>query len=45
MYYARLIKRLIECFKKRKNDLDFSINNVNYADIYEQETEPENNEC
>ena len=45
MYYARLIKRLIECFKKRKNDLDFTIDNVNYADIYEQETEPENNEC
>ena len=46
-YYTKLIKRLIECYeKKRKSgDFDFSIDDVNYADILEDEQEPKNSEC
>lgn len=45
-YYARLIKKLIECFKKHGKDLDFNIDEVNYADILpNEEEEPKNNEC
>ena len=45
-YYARLIKKLIECFKKHGSGLDFDIDNVDYADILpSEEEEPKDNEC
>jgi len=46
-YYARLIKKLIDCFKNNGNgmDMDFSIDNVDYADIYQQETENNTDKC
>lgn len=44
-YYARLIKKLIDCFKRKKNTLDFNLDNVDYADILPSEEEPKNNEC
>ena len=45
-YYARLIKKLIECFRSHGKDLDFNVDNVNYADILPTEEEqPKNDEC
>lgn len=44
-YYARLIKKLIDCFKKHGRSLDFSIDDVNYADILSSDGEPSNAEC
>ena len=44
-YYMRLIRRLIECFRSNRGDLDFNIDNVNYADILEEVGEPIDNEC
>lgn len=45
-YYARLIKRLIDCFRKHGKSLDFNVGNVDYADILpEEQEEPKNNEC
>lgn len=45
-YYARLIKKLIDCFRRHGRDLDFNIDNVDYADILpSEEEEPKNNEC
>lgn len=45
-YYARLIKKLIECFRRHGKNLDFNIDDVNYADILpSEEEEPKNNEC
>lgn len=46
-YYTRLIKRLIDCFKRRKNynSFDFNIDDVDYADILPSEEEPKNNDC
>ena len=44
-YYSRLIKKLIECFKRFKKDIDFDVANVDYADILDSEEEPKNNEC
>ena len=46
-YYARLIKKLIDCFKRFKNNInfDFNIDDVDYADILPSEEEPKNNEC
>ena len=44
-YYARLIKKLIDCFKKHGRTLDFNIDNVDYSDILDTEEEPKNNEC
>lgn len=44
-YYARLIKRLIDCFRKHGRSLDFNVDNVDYSDIYEEQEEPKNNEC
>lgn len=44
-YYARLIKRLIGCFRKHGRSLDFNVDNVDYSDIYEEQEEPKNNEC
>lgn len=47
-YHTRLIKKLIDCFKrwKRNNtDIDFNIDDVDYSDIYEEIEEPKNDEC
>ena len=45
-YYARLIKRLIDCFRKHGRSLDFNVDNVDYSDILtEEQEEPKNNEC
>ena len=45
-YYARLIKRLIDCFRKRDNNVyDFSIDDVKHADIIQEEEQPKNAEC
>lgn len=46
-YYGILLKKLIDCFKRKKNkgNLDFDIDNIDYADIYGDNEEPENNEC
>ena len=45
-YYARLIKKLIDCFRRHGKNLDFNVDNVDYADILpSEEEEPKNNEC
>lgn len=45
-YYSRLIKKLIDCFKKNKSgDLDFEIDDVNHADIVQEEEQPKNYDC
>lgn len=45
-YYARLIKRLIDCFRKRDgNVLDWQMDEVNHADIIQEEEQPKNAEC
>lgn len=44
-YYMRLIRRLIDCFRSNRGDLDFNIDNVNYSDILEEVGEPIDNEC
>lgn len=38
MYYYEIIMKLIECFKINK--LGFTVDDVNYADIYAQEPQP-----
>ena len=45
LYYARLIKRLLDCIKRKGMRLDWTMDNVDYADIYNTEEEPKNNEC
>ena len=47
LYWQRLYKRLIDCFKykRQKFNIDFSIDDVDYADILPSDTEPKNNEC
>lgn len=44
-YYTELIRKLIDCFKGSGGDEDFTVDNVDYADITEQATESKNNEC
>lgn len=44
-YYARLLKKLIDCFKSKGGGMDFNIDNVDYADIYQQETENNKDKC
>ena len=45
-YYIRLIKRLIDCFRKRdKNIYDFNIDTVEHADIIQEEEQPKNADC
>ena len=45
-YYQRLIKKIIDCFKFNNGANDnFTIDNVDYADIYEQLSPPNNEEC
>lgn len=42
-YYTRLIKRIIDSFRSR--ELDFNIDDVNYADILQEEEEPKEDNC
>lgn len=45
-YYRALIRNLIECFRRNRGLLDFNIDNVDYADIYEEDLgEPRNDNC
>lgn len=44
-YYMRLIKKLIDCFRRNRNTLDFNIDDVDYADILQEEEEPKEDEC
>lgn len=43
-YYAKLIKRLIDCLKHDGSNLDFNVDTIDYADIYNQEVE-NNKKC
>lgn len=45
MYYYNIIRRLIDCFKNRSNVVGFTVDMVDYADIYNQETPPPTTEC
>lgn len=47
LYWQRLLKKLIDCFKFRRNrfNLDFNIDDVDYADILTSEKEPKDSEC
>lgn len=45
LYYARLIKRLIDCFRKQNLTLDWTMDIVEHADIISEEIEPKNAEC
>lgn len=40
LYYYNLIKKLIDCFKINGKTLGFTVDEVNYADIYAQEPTP-----
>lgn len=44
-YYRYLIRRLIECFRSHRGILDFNIDNVDYADILEENGEARNDNC
>lgn len=45
-YYRALIRNLIECLRRNRGILDFNIDNVDYADIYQEDLgEPANNNC
>ena len=45
-YYRDLLRRLIECFKSyRRGYLDFNIDNVDYADIIDENGEARNDNC
>lgn len=44
-YYMRLIRKLIDCFRRKRGTLDFNIDNVDYADILQEEEEPKEDEC
>lgn len=44
-YYMRLIKKLIDCFRRNRNTLDFNTDDVDYADILQEEEEPKEDEC
>lgn len=44
-YYMHLIKKLIDCFRRNRNTLDFNIDDVDYADILQEEEEPKEDEC
>ena len=39
-YYMRLIKRLIDSFRRNRNTLDFNTDDVYYNDIYDEIEEP-----
>lgn len=46
-YYKRLLRKCIECFRMNRQNLDFSVDNVNYADILDEdrETDTDSNNC
>lgn len=45
-YYRALMRNLIECFRRNRGILDFNIDNVDYADIYQEDLgEPRNDNC
>ena len=45
-YYRVLIRSLIECFNRNRGLLDFNIDNVDYADIYQEDLgEYRNDKC
>ena len=44
-YYRYLLRRLIECFRDNRGILDFNIDNVDYADILEDNGEARNDNC
>lgn len=48
-YYNRLLKQLFTCIKDSKkdskNDIDFTIDTIDYADIYNQEIQNNNKIC
>lgn len=45
LYYARLIKRIYECIKRKEQTLDWQMDEVNHADIIQENEEPKNAEC
>lgn len=44
-YYKDLIDRLIQCFRDNSRNLNFDVDDVNYADIIQEEVEQKNNDC
>lgn len=46
-YYTDLLEGIFRCMKrfKYKEQINFNIDDVNYADIFETTEEPKNNEC
>ena len=44
-YYYRLMKKIINCFKRKGTTLDFTIDRVEHADIITEEQTPKNAEC
>ena len=44
-YYYNLIMKLINCFRQHRQTLGFTVDEVNYADIYAQEPTPPTTEC
>lgn len=44
-YYARLIKKLIDCFRRHGSTLDFTMDRIEHADILPDDSEPANSEC
>lgn len=43
-YYTRLMRQLIDCFRLRRDDLDFDMAKLGYADIENQEVDVVGNE-
>lgn len=39
------LKKLIDCIKSKGNGMDFNIDNVDYADIYQQEVKNNTDKC
>lgn len=44
-YYKRLLRQCIDCFKMHEEYLDFDIDDVDYADILQEETNSSENNC
>ena len=44
-YYYRLMKKIIDCFKRKGTTLDFTIDSIEHADIITEEQTPKNAEC
>ena len=40
-----LMKKIIDCFKRKGTTLDFTIDSVEHADIITEEQTPKNAEC